>query len=372
MNSSAKYQQFRQEEPKRQNRHASDEPDGDAKDSVHIKRNNNGRCLLIGLVTTIIVLVAVFFIAAFAIGVGVGVGVSQKNEAQTGVTVIAISPAELEGEYYSPEGAGSIRFHSSVNDTHFVLSIFTTNGELLVTITHPLVLNMTLMGINSTNFLVMKNVPGRPKYVVPDQMMNVMESVMSGDRNMTDEILQELDTKSVNETSHNVLFIFTTSPEAKLIIEAALALGEQGYQGRDYTPLMQFYQLALRLVKIRLNASIDDGGNTIQKRSTRKTSHTRPKRFFNFLSRFVCSDRSQRGCIDLPYTSPYDSSDRCFGLCGYGCCCWEFVCGDCCRHRYCETHDACCAEMGFFTLDCFQVGIDVLFSECSQDYDQCS
>lgn len=39
--------------------------------------------------------------------------------------------------------------------------------------------------------------------------------------------------------------------------------------------------------------------------------------------------------------------NRCFGMCGRRCDCWRFLCGDCCVHRGCEQHDACCARGGF-------------------------
>ena len=358
MDSSAKYQKFLK---------APENEDSEGLSHEHDSRSK--RLMISVLLVTIIVLVAVFFVATFAIGLGVGVGVSHKNEAQTGVTVIAISPAELEGEYYSPEGAGSIRFHSSVNDTHFVLSVFTTNGELLVTITQPLFSNMTLMGINDTYFLVMKNQPERPKYddyIIPNDMMNTMESVMRGEGEMTENILNHLNKSDVNEVRQATLYDFTMSQEAELIIEAALGLGELEIQGTDYPAVMQFYQLALRLAKTRFNI-IDESKSTNSSlsRSTRDThSLVRSKRLD------ICenSDRSYENCAEVPYQSPF-GGDNCFGLCGYNCCCWSFVCGDCCRHRFCETHDGCCAQKGFFTFDCFRVAVDVFTTPCLASYD---
>ena len=38
----------------------------------------------------------------------------------------------------------------------------------------------------------------------------------------------------------------------------------------------------------------------------------------------------------LPYPNP---DDGCFGMCGAGCDCWEWVCGDCCYHLICAEHD---------------------------------
>ena len=44
--------------------------------------------------------------------------------------------------------------------------------------------------------------------------------------------------------------------------------------------------------------------------------------------------------------------ERCTGMCGLGCRCWKWVCGDCCRHQGCYEHDICCNIYGRFTSYC--------------------
>ena len=44
--------------------------------------------------------------------------------------------------------------------------------------------------------------------------------------------------------------------------------------------------------------------------------------------------------------------NRCEGLCGLGCRCWSWFCGDCCWHRGCYEHDLCCNRYGRFTSYC--------------------
>ncbi len=34
----------------------------------------------------------------------------------------------------------------------------------------------------------------------------------------------------------------------------------------------------------------------------------------------------------------------CDGMCGNDCCCWSWVCGDCCVHQGCQIHDNACAS----------------------------
>ena len=35
-------------------------------------------------------------------------------------------------------------------------------------------------------------------------------------------------------------------------------------------------------------------------------------------------------------------ANTCRGMCGLGCWCWSWFCGDCCWHRGCYEHDICC------------------------------
>ena len=46
---------------------------------------------------------------------------------------------------------------------------------------------------------------------------------------------------------------------------------------------------------------------------------------------------------------PYNNT--CYGMCGRGCSCWSWVCGDCCHHQMCYQHDKCC-EKRFFSTYC--------------------
>ncbi len=37
-------------------------------------------------------------------------------------------------------------------------------------------------------------------------------------------------------------------------------------------------------------------------------------------------------------------ADKCFGMCGKGCGCWSWICGDCCYHKGCAAHDRDCRD----------------------------
>ena len=43
------------------------------------------------------------------------------------------------------------------------------------------------------------------------------------------------------------------------------------------------------------------------------------------------------------YCTAYpNQGDSCYGMCGSGCSCWSWVCGDCCYHYGCAVHDSWC------------------------------
>ena len=57
----------------------------------------------------------------------------------------------------------------------------------------------------------------------------------------------------------------------------------------------------------------------------------------------------KKRCIDLS-SNPHD--DQCLGMCGPGCNCWRWICGDCCLNDGCHDHDRCCRSAGILSLRC--------------------
>jgi hypothetical protein len=343
MDSSVKYQKFVV---------TQGQEDGGAKKSA----KSSSMCVTALLV--FLILLAIVAICT-AIGIGVGVSLTVSTEPPSGLSSdTTITQEQLQGEYYGAEGG--IRFTSTVNATYVVLSITTTSGEHVVYIVHPLASNMTMMGVNDTNFLVMENDQGNSinydDYVIPRDAMNLMESIMAGNGKMTDDMLQMLDNKTMNETRQSVLYNLAMSYEATLIIEAAQALGDREILGMDYQSVMSFYQLALRLANYREITEYEAKDSSA---SNSKGYHHRQKRAESCNNGATCS----RG--QCPFRR---NSNDCFGMCGKGCFCWSFVCGDCCVHQYCLTHDQCCADRGFFSWACLSVVWRVLGSRCSQTY----
>ena len=350
MDSSVKYQKF-----------VVTHDQGDDGEKKSAKSDSNSKCLTVVLVVLIILSIAVI---CAAIGVGVGVSLTSHKSEPMGLTANIITQEELQGEYYGTEGG--IRFSSTVNATYFVLFITTTNGEQVVYIVHPMASNITMVGVNNTNFMVMErdqqdNIIYND-YVIPKDTMNLIESIMAGNRKMSDDILQKLDNKTVNETRQSTLYNLAMSSEAILIIEAAQALGDLGIMGVEYPSVMRFYQLALRLANARESDTEYDRDSFVP--DTKAYQRYRQRRAERCSSNGATCPSGK-----CPYNLEYDGySNKCFGLCGYGCNCWSFVCGDCCVHQYCLSHDDCCRRKGFFTFTCFSVVAKKPFSSCTDTF----
>ena len=350
MDSSVKYQKF-----------VVTQEDGGAKKSAKLIRS---MCLTALLVVLILLAIAVI---CTVIGIGVGVSLTRSRSDQPSPSGLSsdttVTQEQLQGEYYGTEGG--IRFSSTVNATYAILSITTTSEEYVVYIVHPLASNMTMMGVNDTDFLLMeRDQQGHidyNDYVIPRDAKSLMESIMSGNGKMTDGVLQMLDSKRVNETYQSVLYNLAMSYEATLIIEAAQALGDRKIMGMDYPSVMIFYQFALRLASTR-----DTSETTAYKA---KDTFASDSRGYQDRQKRAGTVRCNNGATCLSNWCPFKKYDNnCFGMCGPGCTCWDFVCSDCCIHQYCLTHDQCCADVGFYTLTCFSVAVRKPFASCTDTF----
>ena len=299
-------------------------------------------------IVLVFIAVALVTISLIAVAIGVGVGVSRQSG---GLTVIVITQEHLQGQYYG--SAGGIHFHTTVNSSHVSLFVTTESGEPVLNILHHVDLSMTMMGAKNATFLVIESKSGHKTYmdyVIPNTLTNLIQSMMVGQVNMSTDIVQQLDNKTVAQTQHSSLQNLASSKEASLIIEAAIALGEHGIQGTEYPAAMSFYQLALKLART---------GKAIESNFTLNEKESKEPRQRRGVT---CDDECER----CPFQ--YDNND-CFGLCGYGCSCWHFVCGDCCVHQFCLTHDQCCADNGFYSWACLAVVWRQVGTSCSQSYD---
>jgi len=112
--------------------------------------------------------------------------------------------------------------------------------------------------------------------------------------------------------------------ELNSLVDASTAVGALGITGTAYPAILSLYMPAMRLT----NALPSPATSSIQ-------SH----------------NATNVGCLNPPI------GETCLGMCGNGCNCWTFVCGDCCFHVGCYCHDLCCKS--YFSWGClFPFGFD--------------
>ena len=106
-----------------------------------------------------------------------------------------------------------------------------------------------------------------------------------------------------------------TNEDVALLPWLSRALGEQGMTGKTYPVTFSLHNLASKVA------------------TSCKITVPKPEVPYTVAA-------SEAGyCADLR-DDPYDNG--CDGMCGDGCSCWPWVCGDCCWNAGCKIHDDWC------------------------------
>jgi hypothetical protein len=113
------------------------------------------------------------------------------------------------------------------------------------------------------------------------------------------------------EGDTHVLDAMLQLPEVAALPQLSRALGARGFTGNAFPATLALHKVARQ--------SADALGIQVEKIVTQSGGY----------------------CQDLT-GDPY--GDQCFGMCGPGCDCWSWVCGDCCYHYGCAVHDNWCRE----------------------------
>ena len=261
------------------------------------------------------------------------------------LNVITITQEEIEGEYHS--SMGGIHFRSVVKGEYHFLSITTADGEPIVIAKQPHN-STTFMTLSGTDFLIMNDLSdsGLTKYtdyIVPNVFHKNVEKALKRDQ-FSNKLLQQLDTETVNETRHSAIESLALRPEIELCMSAAEALGNLGVIGSQNPAAMPFYALTLRLAKYR-NILLTGADFTMNDDD-------------NYQEGVQLEDRQKRSCGYLcpyGYCPYYGYGSDCFGMCGMGCTCQSWFCGDCCVHQGCYDHDYCCGTYGYTSWTCITV-----------------
>ena len=146
-------------------------------------------------------------------------------------------------------------------------------------------------------------------------------------------------TRSFNDTMDDLIQL----EETRLLEDASRAIGEQGVTGRNTPAVLSFYMFALKVTRLLDTSLQNETINELDQEMSPSTSApSQQKRFLKGLIRRILSGRCDK----------YKKYKDCKGLCGKGCNCWWWVCGDCCYHRACYDHDDCCERRGYSHWRC--------------------
>ncbi len=247
----------------------------------------------------------------------------------------------MEGSFTDLEKGLGIQFVSKSDS----LSITTLDGELLLIAEDSQGIALRLVNIGGKYFIQQMRDHDDPSgttsrdYAVPVSKYHLI-------KNATPELLNALlrKLKNVDENAQKMavqvaIQELLMQPEILLIERAAFALGDEGITGLNYPSSLPFYLAALQLQKTLMN-------------STRTGKHVQYEGQ-NDEFRIPSNRLKRESCLSQCPPCP---NDECLGLCGYGCNCWTFVCGDCCYHLGCYEHDLCCRYQFIQTKCLFPFG----------------
>ena len=243
----------------------------------------------------------------------------------------------IEGAFRSTEGDG-IRFRSSPGS----VEITTTDGQNLMKVFSLPVMVQTYGGDEETVV-----------YQILDsayaEINNVLYHVSSSDAEMAlaqgpvshSQLLAILQARKVYDpqvTAQASIDELVNHRAIRLIEPAAKGLGEDlGIIGKDNPAVMPFYSVGMKIAEAysqNQRAMVSRNPWAAYRLNNRVTVQGT----FPFCDLFTC---------------PPCQEDDCMGLCGKDCSCWSWVCGDCCLHQGCATHDVCCRNRKFWHYKCF-------------------
>ena len=141
---------------------------------------------------------------------------------------------------------------------------------------------------------------------------------------------------------------FFRSSEFALLPELSFALGLAGATGQRYRPSLALHSLGLSAAGF---LGVDPARPGVTYRYKLPPELRRPdvRGLFDRFAPTDCwsgpdSGPNLEGLPTCPGPGGCEShpnrDNGCFGMCGAGCDCWSWICGDCCYHDFCADHDA--------------------------------
>ena len=173
------------------------------------------------------------------------------------------------------------------------------------------ILNTAFLQYNNEDYLIPRNLYGEANSVSDSRDIHAFVTKLQKNSALT---------QASNSAYRSAFRRLSGMAESRLILQASEALGEAGITGSSHPHMLPLYMFATRLPHAARQQQRRDWGSSSEQVGVQQCS--RPKK------------------------------NDCRGMCGYGCYCWKFVCGNCCFHRGCYEHDLCCVGRKYFSTRC--------------------
>lgn len=238
----------------------------------------------------------------------------------------SVSEELVAGRYTSPFRSGVVfaiksgSFHVTDLNNNTIVSVDAL-GE-----------NCRLIEIKRGSFVQERRAQDNSDYYVAPEHVRTLRAVYHKNGSArVGEILSQVRRLDRNASLlQQSLSSLVADPGFALLPFAARDMGEKGLTGVDYPILLPFYATTMKLSKLP-STSLVVQRSAIPFRDTG-------------------SEFKHQNCTSYN-TCPPCQENYCLGMCGNGCHCWHFVCGDCCYHQGCYDHDICC-DTSYFKLSC--------------------
>ena len=178
-----------------------------------------------------------------------------------------------------------------------------------------------------------------------------------------------LETLGVPDETHAVLQRYMSSTEYRSLPKLSRSLAMLGVMGNRYPASLPLHQMALLAETIHgpITVRPDDGDDRVAYMYANPYA-SQPVNIaiddFDLVDDILgCNELAgpfvppevaeaiSDACVLGPCSLEEDpNNDECFGMCGKGCDCWKWLCGDCCSQSACVAHDALtrdCEDGGF-------------------------
>ena len=261
-------------------------------------------------------------------------GLPQKNN---GLKLTTLSENIVAGKYIDRMTGMGIRF---LTKSDGALYIGTLDNRAIINIGTAITTTRTrvtgrIIDVEGASFLqdITDDSEDKSYYLYPNEVNRIRSATNEEEqKRIFQEVLKEIDKKDKQFHQNAVRDSISTllnDSHFQIILDAVHTIGEkEGLTGKDYPALLPMYIMAAKLEQLANNPSLQE--ETEQNQNNVKK--VRDKRCYHL-------------CPPCP-------DNNCLGMCGQGCSCWSWVCGDCCWHLGCYWHDTWCAENGYWSFSC--------------------